>query len=577
MDYKIYKDSTPERTVETIRGILSRLGVSMSGEIQCPSPGLYALRLADEQNVWAVNGKGLTSEYCLASAYGEAIERLQARIAHGRQALDIDDRYAFSLYPDEVMLPVPGIRDNAQSVYRDMLLAWRGKAPTDEQMNRLWERLLGGGKTAYAPYYDVSADRVALLPDRVILALSGSNGLSAGNTPEEALCQAMAEVFERYVQQTIVKNALTPPVIPGAWLAENCPMLYNVMRRLEKRTGYTIRVMDASLGRGCPVVCIALIDRASQRYCLRFGAHPVIATALERCLTELCQGYTPGIKRMDDAYLLNWPGDGSVKHDDEGNLYDMMKACMGRVADRFFSSAPDWRFEPWRVYERFTNKEGVRRMAKRLADMAGNVYARDYGYVGFPAFRVYVPGMSRMPVLHWDEQTLKEQDMLGKLFSLPGIQQEISSGDRSALIDFLSDSSTYSVHDIRYSDSLPMNVNAVHAALRCDAGDVSGAADILERLQNVDMKYLAAARDLRMRDRAEAERDGLIDAFFGRDILSYVKLVWRSGSALVHLMSPFRPKKRGGGSMAQLYDAMRAEMAKTRINQLEMRRVFRED
>lgn len=46
----------------------------------------------------------------------------------------------------------------------------------------------------------------------------GSNGMSAGNTREEALVQGMSEVVERYVQKRIFSDRPALPDIPEDYL-----------------------------------------------------------------------------------------------------------------------------------------------------------------------------------------------------------------------------------------------------------------------------------------------------------------------------------------------------------------------
>ena len=41
-----------------------------------------------------------------------------------------------------------------------------------------------------------------------------ANGMSAGNTRTEARTQALSEVFERYVKNRIIADAISLPLIP---------------------------------------------------------------------------------------------------------------------------------------------------------------------------------------------------------------------------------------------------------------------------------------------------------------------------------------------------------------------------
>lgn len=64
------------------------------------------------------------------------------------------------------------------------------------------------------PFFDVRNKETIYLPYNLSLTLSGSNGMSAGNTSAEGIFQALCELIERFASTTIYYNRLTPPTIP---------------------------------------------------------------------------------------------------------------------------------------------------------------------------------------------------------------------------------------------------------------------------------------------------------------------------------------------------------------------------
>ena len=46
----------------------------------------------------------------------------------------------------------------------------------------------------------------------------GSNGMSAGNTKEEALVEGISELIERYVQQEVILKNLRLPDFPTSYI-----------------------------------------------------------------------------------------------------------------------------------------------------------------------------------------------------------------------------------------------------------------------------------------------------------------------------------------------------------------------
>lgn len=53
--------------------------------------------------------------------------------------------------------------------------------------------------------------------------------MASGNSFDEALCQALSEVIERYALEMIFTKQLTPPEIPKAFIKERSPELYNTI------------------------------------------------------------------------------------------------------------------------------------------------------------------------------------------------------------------------------------------------------------------------------------------------------------------------------------------------------------
>ncbi len=79
-----HKDSSPQKTIEKIQNILESIGFLLKNRNihwKKPFKNCYScvLIFSDYPFVHS-NGKGMTKEYALASAYGEFIERLQACI-----------------------------------------------------------------------------------------------------------------------------------------------------------------------------------------------------------------------------------------------------------------------------------------------------------------------------------------------------------------------------------------------------------------------------------------------------------------------------------------------------------------
>lgn len=115
-----------------------------------------------------------------------------------------------------------------------------------------------------------------------------SNGMSAGNTANEARVQGLSEVFERYIKNRIIAEAISLPAIPDD-VMQRYPEVIEAIARLEAE-GFPIFAYDASLGGKYPVICVVLFNPTNGTCFASFGAHPDFGVALERTVTELLQG-----------------------------------------------------------------------------------------------------------------------------------------------------------------------------------------------------------------------------------------------------------------------------------------------
>merc|ERR1712000_332736 len=138
------------------------------------------------------------------------------------------------------------------------------------------------------PFVRQSDGETVYFPSNLIENLFLSNGMSAGNTIEEAQVQCLSEIFERAVKREILENELALPDVPQDVL-NKYPGIIAGIKGLEEQ-GFPVLVKDASLGGQFPVMCVTLMNPRNGGVFASFGAHPSFEVALERSLTELLQG-----------------------------------------------------------------------------------------------------------------------------------------------------------------------------------------------------------------------------------------------------------------------------------------------
>ena len=96
------------------------------------------------------------------------------------------------------------------------------------------------------PYVRQSDQQTVYIPQNIISNLYVSNGMSAGNSQFEARVQGLSEVFERYVKNKIIAEAISLPLIPQEVMARY-PSIQASINKLEQE-GFPILAYDASLG-----------------------------------------------------------------------------------------------------------------------------------------------------------------------------------------------------------------------------------------------------------------------------------------------------------------------------------------
>ncbi len=69
------------------------------------------------------------------------------------------------------------------------------------------------------PFTRQSDNQTVYIPMNIIGNLYVSNGMSAGNTRNEARVQGLSEVFERYVKNRIIAESISLPEIPAEVMA----------------------------------------------------------------------------------------------------------------------------------------------------------------------------------------------------------------------------------------------------------------------------------------------------------------------------------------------------------------------
>lgn len=362
----LHKDASPADTIARIHNILESVGLRRESLViswkkawdHCHSCHIYFR----DYPLLAANGKGLTEELTYASALAEYIERLQCLM-----------EYLFTRAGNIHRLPrlFPARERTASDIRADV--------------PAIFERGLHAGRDlpaehfACVPFVDVFGKRVVDLPFELLFSTTGTNGMASGNTPAEALCHAICEVFERYVIRRIADTTLPGlPTIPFNKLRIQHPLVRRLIDVICAE-GLEILVKDGSLGGSLPVLAVALIDRNAGACAVSFGSDPSFEVALSRCLTEALQG----------ADRVNRPICAGPTADAPIDIYNNTDVLLYRMTGSM--GEPDFQ-------NAFTAPTGNRRalafLLERVKRLGRQIYIHDASVLGFPSYFVYVEDLS---------------------------------------------------------------------------------------------------------------------------------------------------------------------------------------
>ena len=384
------KDAALEESIEKFQQKLTALGFNIEEASWLnPVPNVWSVHIRDKDCPQCFsNGKGASKKAALASALGEYFERLSTNYFWTDFYLGQDIANGdFVHYPNEKWFPIEDEALLPQGILDDRL--FEHFDPNQELTPELLVDLQSGNYErgiVALPYVRQSDQQTVYIPQSIISNLYVSNGMSAGNSQFEARVQGLSEVFERYVKNKIIAEAISLPLIPQEVMVRY-PSIQASVDKLEQE-GFPILAYDASLGGKYPVICVILLNPTNGTCFASFGAHPKFQVALERTVTELLQGRS--LKDLDVFSPPSFNNDDVAEH---ANLETHFIDSSGLISWDLFKDTPDYEFADWNFSGKDTHEEYDNLMAIFRAEKK-DVYIMDYNHLGVYACRIIVPGMS---------------------------------------------------------------------------------------------------------------------------------------------------------------------------------------
>lgn len=379
------KDKSPEETIEKITGILHAYGMDITIVDVCKHNTMwYSMNIEISQLPGVfTNGKGISYEYALASALGEMMERLQSGFLLS------------PLYPVfKSNVKTANINLSIMLTYQYLFNIFKNCPP-----QKMYSFLEKNPQYAQVEYYkNQRTGNVAPLPHGFIHYLCGSNGTCAGNSREEALCQGICELFERYALKCMYYSPNFKCQTISHAAISRCKS-YILIKEIESK-GFHCVIKDCSMNNTVPVIALLVFNKNKTKYAFSMGSDPDFDICLQRCITEMFQGKD-----------FNFTFRSSMQ--DVWKISNMMYNCTENVLNTYYTNALIDKSSPIPLFMltsfpqtdqipsvffplsvRKNNQEAFEYVVKLCENCNWDVWINDCSFLGFPTYRVYIPGIS---------------------------------------------------------------------------------------------------------------------------------------------------------------------------------------
>lgn len=393
-----FKECPPHETVKKLKGILNEMGIETEeyGKLESKI-GTHSLRVILKGTSFGANGKGVSEIFCAASAYAELFERFQNDIGL-LYNLKKGSKYGFHFSFDEKILSAPEIisesnpfiefyfkqRNMSESSFEEKVESFERTQRLDFWMYQLEDRYVT------VPFYHVNSEKVVFLPYNTYISYYGSNGMCAGNTPEEALVQGLSEIFERVAQKRIFLEKPCLPDIPDEYI-KKFPYVFELLEKLRENDGYVYRMKDCSFGGKYPVAGLLILEKNTGRFGIKLGCHPDYGIAMERAFTEATQG--GDVFDYINRSVVDFHNRGV---DDDTNITNSYKTGAAQYPYQILGDNFSYSFTAAKDVSEMTNKEILHNWISEIRAEGYDIFIRDVSFLGFPSFHIIIPGLSEL-------------------------------------------------------------------------------------------------------------------------------------------------------------------------------------
>lgn len=358
------KDRHPSETIKIVKNILKTNNYQISEKgLKRSLRGSYSIRL-ELNNSKGSNGKGTTLELAKASAYAELIERLQSNMLNKKRI-------------------TTNVIDKKHKIYEILL-----STASDEYKKKFFD--LNEIYFNVSEATNIKTNKTELIPINAICSFCHTNGLASGNTFEEAVNQAIFEIFERHCYQKCLEgNILIKNIDISSYpLTEKNKKMLTFLKKI----GFDYYIKDCSLGK-YPVIGFLLLDKNHNKFTFTMGSDTSFNIALSRCITEMMQGVN--FKELKQKMVPNLYLEELIKkYGASFKSYNWLRCFNnnnGYLTKNFFDnsyiSISELHFKDYLT----SNKEVLSYLKDIIKE---NIYVINFNNLGFDTYRVYIPYMT---------------------------------------------------------------------------------------------------------------------------------------------------------------------------------------
>lgn len=289
-----YKERNPMDTVQLITDFFTNRGYKIKiTSIEQSEIGTWTCHVEifkGNLKVQHAHGKGVTKEYCLASGHAELYERFCNKAVNGLgltfmkkfvEESNIKNGYSFS--PNEKILTYKQVMETPVIAN----FCTKFFANNESQIMAFFDTVTDDVYTGVDYVNLLDPDNIQYYDPRILFRVLNTVGLAAGNTLQEALNQAISEIFEDEMSEYFFthENVSYVEINPKSLSADKQLFIQKI-----EEAGFKVKILDLSYTFNTPVVASLLINPYQLNCQFNFGSFPIFDIAVERVLTELYQG-----------------------------------------------------------------------------------------------------------------------------------------------------------------------------------------------------------------------------------------------------------------------------------------------